>query len=227
MIQTKLYVVSADFVSNYKKLDYEESTILWDIIHKPSTTTIDMIIRLLFNQSSIDKNKFKRYHLNNNTSSFDNICSSNPTNTRTTNHTLVTPINLANTLINTCRQNPTTTSTSNTIYHEEDYISLSNYNFYDNNNRVQVIDAYGNMQSSTHICPPTIDEMMNIIRQVKNNQLNINDEHTCQSVNSSCNQLNLNDEQTCQSDGSTCSKRTSTSSCDYDKDFNSFINLKK
>ena len=44
----------------------------------------------------------------------------------------------------------------------------------DNNNKIQVIDAYGNMQPSTHICPPTIDEMMNIIRQVKNSQLNIN-----------------------------------------------------
>lgn len=51
-IQSGEYVLSADFVSTFKKVDFVEADILWRLIHEPASATIDDIIRLIFNSGS-------------------------------------------------------------------------------------------------------------------------------------------------------------------------------
>jgi len=52
MIQSKDYIFAPDIVSYNKKLDFTETEILWQVCHFPSTVTIGMILKLLFDPRS-------------------------------------------------------------------------------------------------------------------------------------------------------------------------------
>ena len=52
MIQTGEYVFGADMISNYKKLDYDETRIMMKILFFPKQCTVSMIRRLCFNPGS-------------------------------------------------------------------------------------------------------------------------------------------------------------------------------
>lgn len=52
MVQSKDYIFAPDIVSYNKKLDFTETEILWQLCHFPSTATIGMILKLLFDPRS-------------------------------------------------------------------------------------------------------------------------------------------------------------------------------
>ena len=52
MVQSGEYTFGADIISNYKKLDYEESRILLKIMFFPKLCTVAMICRHCFNPAS-------------------------------------------------------------------------------------------------------------------------------------------------------------------------------
>lgn len=55
------YILTPDFISTYKKIDLDEATILWDVIHDPSSTTVEDIKKLVFDRRYTDRRK--RYYL--------------------------------------------------------------------------------------------------------------------------------------------------------------------
>jgi hypothetical protein len=48
MIQSGKYIFAPDFVGYNKKLDLEETEVLWDIVHFPKSATIDTILEIVF-----------------------------------------------------------------------------------------------------------------------------------------------------------------------------------
>jgi hypothetical protein len=52
MIQSGEYTFGADMISNWKKLDFEESRILLKMMFFPKKRTVSMIRRLCFNPAS-------------------------------------------------------------------------------------------------------------------------------------------------------------------------------
>ncbi len=55
MIQSSSYILSPDFISNYKKIDLNEARVLWEMTHTPGTVCIEDIMTLLFNPLSYGK----------------------------------------------------------------------------------------------------------------------------------------------------------------------------
>ena len=55
MLQSTDYILSPDFVSNYKKLDFGESEVLWKIVHLPGSATINDVMKIVFNNRSYGK----------------------------------------------------------------------------------------------------------------------------------------------------------------------------
>jgi len=54
MLQSGEYILSPDFVSQYKKLSLEETQSLWKIVHDPEGTTVSMVMKLVFDPRSYD-----------------------------------------------------------------------------------------------------------------------------------------------------------------------------
>ena len=52
MLQSGEYVLSADFVSVYRKLNFHEAQTYWKIINKPLETTMKDVMTLVFAQGS-------------------------------------------------------------------------------------------------------------------------------------------------------------------------------
>ena len=54
MLQGGEYVLSPEFVSTFKKVNFNESEAYWRILHAPLETTIDDILVLIFNGASFE-----------------------------------------------------------------------------------------------------------------------------------------------------------------------------
>ena len=52
MLQSGEYIFTPEFITFYKKIDLEEANVMWSMIHHPSATTLDMILKLIFNGRS-------------------------------------------------------------------------------------------------------------------------------------------------------------------------------
>ena len=55
MIQSGAYILSPDFISNFKKINLKEAGILWNMTHKPGETVIDDVLTLIFHPLSYGK----------------------------------------------------------------------------------------------------------------------------------------------------------------------------
>ena len=54
MMQSEEYILSPDFVSQFRKVSLEETQSLWTIVHDPEATTVAMIMKLVFDPRSYD-----------------------------------------------------------------------------------------------------------------------------------------------------------------------------
>jgi len=61
MCQSGEYIISPDFISICKKVDLLELQALWELIHSPSKATIDLIMKLVFDERSYGKRYRTRY----------------------------------------------------------------------------------------------------------------------------------------------------------------------
>lgn len=61
MVQSGDYIFTPEFITSYKKIDLEECETLWATIFHPGRTTIEMILKLIFNGRSYDP-KVSNYH---------------------------------------------------------------------------------------------------------------------------------------------------------------------
>lgn len=52
MIQSGTYILSPDFISNFKKLALNEASILWEMTHNPAEVRLDDVLTILFNPLS-------------------------------------------------------------------------------------------------------------------------------------------------------------------------------
>ena len=63
MIQSGNYILTPDFISCYRKFDHSEAEVLWDMIHHPLNATVDGLIKIIFDGRSYEKQRKKRYYL--------------------------------------------------------------------------------------------------------------------------------------------------------------------
>ena len=75
-VQSSDYILSPEFVSSYKKVDFEEACIMWRLIHHPTSATISDIMKLVF--SSTNSNYRCRYYVNMSPASSSNTTSTTP-----------------------------------------------------------------------------------------------------------------------------------------------------
>ena len=61
MIQGGDYVLSPDFISTYRKIDYDDADIMWNIVLHPTETTIKQLLSLLFNCDTNVRKSSLRY----------------------------------------------------------------------------------------------------------------------------------------------------------------------
>ena len=163
MIQSGEYIPCGEFISVFKKTDLNEAQILWDMIHKPASTTIDMVVHLMFNYNSYSSRK--RYYK-------ANVPILNQTEINS--DSMITQpmgdgVNLANHLISLCRSTPRAESTPQHI--TEDFTPLPDASHFAN---TFFIDKIGEQpvttESSTMECPECIEEMMVIVRRIRRQQ---------------------------------------------------------
>lgn len=55
MVQSRGYIFAPDFVAYNKKVDFEETEVLWHLVHFPGDATINMIMKLVFDSRSYGK----------------------------------------------------------------------------------------------------------------------------------------------------------------------------
>ena len=55
MIQSGSYILCPDFVSSFKKIDLNETGILWNMTFRPADTTLRDVLTLIFNPLSYGK----------------------------------------------------------------------------------------------------------------------------------------------------------------------------
>lgn len=53
MLQSGEYMPSSDFIANWKKMDFVDTSVLWQIVWEPTSTTINDVLRLFFNYNSL------------------------------------------------------------------------------------------------------------------------------------------------------------------------------
>ena len=176
MIQSGEYIPCGEFISIYKKTDLSEAQVLWDMIHKPAQTTIDMVIKLMFNFNSVSSRK--RYYTENNTSSNTSDVLTNP---------LPEGINAASRLINLCRSVPR--PESNPEHINEDYIALPELTLYDNIFTIDTVGEPVQEPVTSFECPDNIEDMIVIVRrtrrQIEQSQIQASVPRTFQSSSSS------------------------------------------
>ncbi len=63
MIQSGNYILTPDFISMYRKFDFTEAQLLWDMIHHPLTADVEGVTQIIFNNRSYDKRFMKRYYI--------------------------------------------------------------------------------------------------------------------------------------------------------------------
>lgn len=61
MLQSGGYVLSPEFVTMYRKMDYDEASIYWQLVHDPEKTTINDVRTIVFDPRSYERVPKKRY----------------------------------------------------------------------------------------------------------------------------------------------------------------------
>lgn len=160
MLQSGEYIFTPEFITFYKKLDLEETTVMWEMIHNPSKTTLEMIVKLVFNPRSYTPKDLEkcRYFLIA-ASNLSSSMSSSELKAQTKSDVCETETqSKANLIIEKIRK-------SNVVHIgeqqkiDDDYIPLSS----------DEDSSYDLSQS----CPNHIDDMMCIVRKLRTNQYSL------------------------------------------------------
>ena len=64
MIQSELYIFSPDFLQSIKKLDFDETQLLWNSVFFPKNATIDAVMKIIFDQRSYGRKVLLTNYLN-------------------------------------------------------------------------------------------------------------------------------------------------------------------
>lgn len=181
------YILTPDFISTYKKIDLTEASILWDIIHDPINTTVSDVKAIVFDRRFSDKQR--RYYLQSGprASSSVSTSSESPPATADNTHyqddmnelrndhdepvvdfevdtivraaspspsTSSTSFSRVQSMINTCRSGNQSRNKERqpAVYFEEDFVSLP------------PLDSYSDE------CPLQLDDMLKIVRDVRDVQ---------------------------------------------------------
>lgn len=169
MIQSAAYVLTPDFISIYRKMDYGEATALWDIIHDPASTDINGIRSILFDARSYDKSSRKRYFVAGLPRKAPSMvprappaAASNvtyeenrtPTAASASSDTSTSPRAIR--IVQELRSRPTSERPPLT-FADDDIVELDD----------DLIEADGESPVGDFQCPPTLTEMLAIVRRVR------------------------------------------------------------
>jgi hypothetical protein len=159
-------------------MDLHEVSELWNIIHFPTSTTIDMVKSLLFHQRSYSPDTRTRYF----NDSYNTVGLQQQSHSRSDiADNFNKSVNRANQIIQFCRANPRPTRPPQ--HFDTDFVPLPHslddeYNVHDDDD---VHDNYDDSSGSNHshdsvsrVCPPTLQEMLVIVadtrRRIENNK---------------------------------------------------------
>jgi hypothetical protein len=183
MLQSGDYILSSEFIVAYTKMDLHEVSELWNIIHYPTSTTIQMVKSLLFLQRSYSPDTRTRYF----NDRYNTVGMEQQTITRTDiAKSFSNSINRANEIIKLCRAHPRPAQTRPPQHFDteivplphsldDEYIIRDNYDDSANNDDGDSDSNDGDsIDSDSRICPPTLQEMLVIVaetrRRIENNK---------------------------------------------------------
>jgi hypothetical protein len=55
MIQSEMYIFSPDFLQSVKKLDYDETKILWRLVFEPNSITLSEVMKIIYDPRGYGK----------------------------------------------------------------------------------------------------------------------------------------------------------------------------
>ena len=180
MLQSGEYIFTPEFITFYKKLDLEETTVMWHMIHNPSTSTLAMILKLIFNARSYSPRELEkcRYFLIAASNLSSSMSSAEYTSqiSRTSNISGQQGQSKANTIISTIRKANVVNLGIQENF-EDDYIPLPSDE--DSNDQPTQSDF------DSLSCPDHIDDMMTIVRKLRTQQYVVTSSSTLPSSFSS------------------------------------------
>jgi hypothetical protein len=163
MLQSGLYILTAEYVSSGRKLDWDEARTLWDIVFNPKETTIDMVFKLLYDRRSYGSRTDCRYYLSNvATHAPPDFAVSSPDTSVTSNSDEM----LATKLVNICRNREVSPSSPRHL--TEDYEPLPE-------NEVAfgyTLDKEGDISLQTFQCPAHLHDMNLIVAKLREERTN-------------------------------------------------------
>lgn len=188
MMQSQNYILTPDFIAQYRKMDFNEATTLWRMIHEPTQTTIEDVRAIVFDPRTYDNRRVSschqrycdtdpnflflqtsnRYYMS---GAFqptnDNVEDTFPDGAEDGDSVVTSAVDrrpcLATRLVSHMRQanvSAALSSTKERLYpsSQQDIIPLPD-------SPPSLCHVQGDAVS--HICPPTVDEMMNFVRGVR------------------------------------------------------------
>ena len=180
MLQSGEYIFTPDFITFYKKLDLEETTVMWDMIHNPSKSTLQMILKLIFNARSYAPKELEkcRYFLIAASNLSSSMSSTEYTSQISRNECEQQGQSKANKIIATIRKaNVVNIGTQQNF--EEDFVPLPSDEDSNDNQSVQ-----SHFESLS--CPEHIDDMMTIVRKLRTQQYVVTGVNLSSSLSSEC-----------------------------------------
>lgn len=168
MLQSGEYIFTPEFITFYKKLDLEETSVMWDMIHNPSKSTLQMILKLIFNARSYSPRELEksRYFLIAASNLSSSMSSSEYTAQTTRDVCEQQGKSKANSMIETIRKSGVVNIGVQQNL-EDDFVSLPNDEDSSDNS-----SDNSSVQSNveTYSCPDHIDDMMTIVRKLRTQQ---------------------------------------------------------
>lgn len=165
MVQSGNYVLSPDFINAFRKMDLDEARAYWEMIHEHEQTSVDDVMRIIFDPRSYDKRSRKRYFMTH-SSLLNRQGTIAPTVTSSVNNndpTTPGTNNIATRIITQCRAVSSASTDSGPRqqpqYPEEDFVPLPPLRGDDHDN---------------NSCPATLLEMMNIVKKIRDECLRRN-----------------------------------------------------
>lgn len=202
MVQSGDYALAPEFVTSaFKKIDFGQAQCYWRMMHEPKNTTVEEVRSIMFDHRSYDKGFRKRYFETPVYQSRIPAASSPPSKSSLVEtSSVVTPQSthpsLVNRLVSQCRQGTAAMAQQDKTpnYPIDDLVTFTESR---TAGEVEILTEDGYMIRMSNkdnedeedlCCPPTLVEMMNITKKIRDQRLkSSNYRYLCNSVDASSN----------------------------------------
>jgi hypothetical protein len=185
-VQSKYYLPSGDLIKSYSKMHSEEAEALWKICHSPGRTTVQDIDMIFFERRGYDNSRPSRYYIRNasgNTDLYDKKdtpvtpagATDKEDNSLDSPYDKIEKVLAPSRAVKMSSNERSSSSSSSADPMTSDFIQLPNVTAVAVKPETYFIDKEGasDVRHEEYACPPTIDEMMFIVKSAREGRTDI------------------------------------------------------